>query len=371
MATQTKTRVKRHLAIKKAAWESSEPLVCVGPNYNLDLTKALTFYGIEVDKKIKRDWAIDFWKSQKKNTQGLTSIEDGWFSQAGALARIVSRGGTIEQKHMEFLEEKYSQFFDMVTSTKIDNTEVAHNETRPNIQERMDEIAANHIGEFEGALDEFCLSGETALDPKQYIKVHDIKAPVAKRIGEHFKKHLGEYKEVANKSDEQLSEAYKYLGQVRTKKIISFIETIIKDCSMMAIIAKTTRAPRKKKAKPASVQVNKMKYLRMCNDLNLKSVHAEKIIDSDTVYLYDVVKRKMFKYVALDGAVLAVRGTTILNFDPEKSCSKAIRKPEITMKDIGNLSKRPLNNLFNDLKSKPIQVNGRTNDNCLIINTFN
>jgi hypothetical protein len=108
-------------------------------------------------------------------------------------------------------------------------------------------------------------------------------------------------------------------------------------------------------------------------ELGLKSVHPAKIIGADTVYLFNTRLRKMFKYVAIDGMTLTVKGTTLQNFDTAKSGSKTIRKPEVYFSPMSgweDMTKRPFNKLFDEVKSVLAKAPGRISSDMIIVKVF-
>lgn len=352
-------------AILKAK-SSIHPPTFIPEEYKLSMMRSLNYYSANVEDKDKRKFAIKYWKDQGKNVGPLSSLADSWFSTIGAVAHMIQSGVQIHEHDLIRLDSAYNQ---LLKEVKPEPTivETKNVEQKKSIQDYMNEAASLHIGELEGMLDDLCRTGEY-FDAKGYLTKQQIKAPVAKRIADWFKPKLQEFKLAID--DKELLEGYSNLGKRGLNKLVSQVEGIINDCNTMAQIAKTTRAPRKRKEKPPSVLVAKMKWLREFVELKLKSIHAEKIVGADMIMMYDTVKRRIIKYQALDGYTLSVKGTAIQNFDPEKSGSKIIRKPEIQLKGCQEMTKRPINNLFNEIKATSGRLNGRTNDNLIIIGVY-
>jgi hypothetical protein len=63
---------------------------------------------------------------------------------------------------------------------------------------------------------------------------------------------------------------------------------------------------------------------------------------------------------------MTVKGTTLLNFDVEKSQQYTIRKPETLKKLIGS-GKRVISAFIKALTTKPAPVNGRLGDDTIIM----
>lgn len=337
-------------------------------DYRLSMMRALNYYNFEVlDEKKKRAWAYAYWKANGLDTKPLDKVHESYFHTVGAVAHLSLSGIQLHEADSIRLDSAYKQLL-AVAKGVVDEVEVVDTKAEPkkSIQDYMDEAASFHIGEIEGAIDDLLTKGKT-FDVKAYLQGTQVKAPVAKRIGDWFKKKTLEFKAAAE-DDKEVIDGYG--GKRVLTKLIAFTESIVTDCDTIAQIAKTTRAPRKRKEKPPSVLVAKMKWLKEFAELNLKSIFPEKIIGTDMTMMYDTVKRRLIKYQALDGYELSVKGTAIQNFDPEKSGSKIIRKPDVQLKGIQGLSKRPVSNLFNEIKATASKVNGRTNENLIIIGVY-
>jgi hypothetical protein len=63
----------------------------------------------------------------------------------------------------------------------------------------------------------------------------------------------------------------------------------------------------------------------------------------------------------------SVKGTTVLNIDAQTSIKKTVRKPEDAIQKVLNGGKVVLKKLMSELKTKPIDVNGRLNDDCILL----
>jgi hypothetical protein len=338
-------------------------------DYKLSMIHALNYYNATVDDdKKKRAWAYSYWKSLGKDPRVLDGLGDYFFHSVGAVAHMASSGIPLHEADLIRLDSAFIQLSNeakkIVVEQKADPKVQVDKQT---IQDRMDQLASLHIAEFENAIDEL-VTDQVDFDPKGYLLSNQVKAPIAKRIGEWFKPKLKEVQS-AFSGDEQLKEGYSNLGKRGCNKLQALLESMIQSCDHMAIVSKITRAPRVKKQQPPSKLVAKMKWLREFADLKMKSLYPEKIIGATEVWIYDTAKRRLLKYVAQDGYELSVKGTTLQNWDPSKSGSKIIRKPEM-LDGYESMTKRPLSNLFNDIRGVVGKLNGRTSENQIILKAF-
>jgi hypothetical protein len=241
----------------------------------------------------------------------------------------------------------------------------------PSIQERLRESAIAMTAEIEDAIESFQEDPE-AFDPKAFKMLNLLKAKGAKAahtriIKNFYESNLNELIEAATTKDEQLKEGYSHLSKTQLKKITQFYQEIISACDMLGQEAKINRKPRAKKSVPTEKLVAKMKYLKSNEPLKLVSVNPVDIIGSQELWVYNIKSRKIGRYVAREFAELAVKGTTIINFDENKSVQKTLRKPEEQLKEFKAAGKVALRKYLDDIKAVDIKLTGRINEEVILL----
>lgn len=369
MAVSAKTRAKRHANVKKT-WEQDMPVF--NPlDYTVSLLKVLGHFASSVDEKVKKSLAIEYWKKQGKDVSTINKLAEGWFLQSGPVAYLLDKGYALEDRDVAFLSKKYVELSDFAKQKEEKEAKNAAPVVvvKPNPQDAI-KAKADVIGaELDGMIDAV-ISGKIDTNPKDFLTQNGVSAPVAKCLHSFYKPLLKELDVATSDKDYEMSEAYAHLGKREMNRLHNFVRTVVQACDTVAVLAKTTRKPRKRKEKPASVLVSKVKYLKEYADLNLKSVHPEKMIGAEEVWVFNVKYRKLFQYVAQDGMQLSVKGTTLQNFDPEKSGAKTIRKPELFFKGVESMTKRPLVKAFKEIKGVLAKATGRINEECIIVKVF-
>jgi hypothetical protein len=372
-------RAKAHAHVRKAAWMNNIPEFNV-MDYNISLIKWLNFFNVEVPMKDKQAWVISYWKSQGKVTKGLEKLTNG-FNQCATLIKLKEQGYSIESNHEKFLESHYQTLFKRTKQPVLDENgnEVEDPDVKAkleseskktvSIQERTDKLLHTHLAEFDAAIDELCTAG-TEFDTKSYLLTNQVKSAMAKDIGDYIKIQLTEWETTLKGKDPQLNEGYGHYDKKGLKQVISFLSDAMNECFRTSIISKTTRAPIKKREKPAASLVSKMKYLKEFPDYKMRSLQPEKLIGASTVILFDTKFRKLIQYESLEGSTLTVNGATLKNFDPEKSFSKTVRKVEI-LDGVHRMTKRPFTALMKGINSVEAKVTGRVNENQIILSVFN
>lgn len=330
-------------------------------DYQMSMIKQLNYYNVEVDPKKKQQWAITFWKKQGKDVSGFQSVDPYIFSQVGALLHMKEeRGLMISKPHLEYINDQYKKVKEFAKAFIQPKKEEVKDTV--SVQDRIEQIASNHIGEIEGMIDD-SIFNKADIDVSDYLAKNAVKAPAAKLIQDHFKARL------ESLQSELKEEEHGYVKKV-AKVASRVLEDVVSQCSKAVAISKAVRAPRKRKEVPPAKLVSKLKYMRSDDTLKMVSVNPEKIIGASEAWIVDTQRRRLVKYEALDGMTLSVKGTTILNWDPLKSGSKILRKPEQQLKGVADMTKRPLAKLYSDIKGAVAKVKGRTNEGMLIVKVF-
>ena len=82
--------------------------------------------------------------------------------------------------------------------------------------------------------------------------------------------------------------------------------------------------------------------------------------------LYNTKYRKLGRYVARDTGGLGVKGTSIKDF-ATTSVQKTLRKPKEQLKDFMGCGKVKLRKFLNNIKAVDTKLNGRMNNNIVIL----
>ena len=70
------------------------------------------------------------------------------------------------------------------------------------------------------------------------------------------------------------------------------------------------------------------------------------------------------------GSGLMVKGTTIQDFNEDLSIQKTLRKPKEQINNWTGNAKTKFAKAFEEVKTTPIKLNGRMNDNTIILKAF-
>jgi len=245
----------------------------------------------------------------------------------------------------------------------------------PTIQDRLREAAGDMSEELDIAIDSWIADPE-AFNPKEFkvvnlLKGKGVKAVHARLVKQYFQSGQAELLELSSGSaDEQLREAYSHNSRKNVKKLIEFYESIISACEQIAAEAKIAKPSRAKKIKPAEQLVAKLKFCIKDDKLGIVSVPPAGIIGAQGAVVYNVKTRKLGMYIAKTSEGLGVKGTSITNFT-DKSFQRTLRKPDVQLKEFKdqNTPKR-VETWFNKIKTTETVLNGRMNDDVVLLKIF-
>jgi len=337
-------------------------------DYTASLMRALNYYNSAFDNKDKRKWFMSY---VGKNTKEFDSLSDFEFRSVGTLIRMKQRGQPLQTKDEEFIDARIEELRRLAKEDKAYSSikgEPKVKEEKPvvSIQDRIADAASTHIGEINGLIDEFVMN-DVDIDVSAYLKANEVSPQVSKLIPKAFTSTISELEEALEGSDKQLVEGYSHLKKVKLKKLIAQLKAIEDACQQQVVTAKAARKPRARKEKPASVLAAKVKFLKEFVELKLTSEKPEKIVGASEVWIYNTKYKKLQVYRSL--GALSIKGTTILNYDVATSGAKTMRKPELVT-GYATMTKRTLAGEFKALKTKEAAVNGRINEECIILKVF-
>ncbi len=102
--------------------------------------------------------------------------------------------------------------------------------------------------------------------------------------------------------------------------------------------------------------------------LNLVGVPLEKMVGAKGVMVYNTKERKLGIFYAKDDTGLQIKGTTIKNFDEEKSGQKKLRKPEAQIETVRSVTMKRAQIIIRDnINAKMSKITGRLNNFVVIL----
>ena len=344
----------------------------------LALTNGFTWYNRFYGKKDAKDLLCQYLDHHERTQEAkqLRKVHESEYIMTLCwLARMSLRGLELNEHETSVLENDIARLVKLVNKPEVVVKEEEPKENnRPNVQEIMREKARDAAGELEAIFDEFIQEGKVTQKTVDLVSKFNVMPQHIPLIVEIWKRKMDEFTEVSEGKDDQLNEAYSYLGKVKLRNTIKFIEQVLGDLNSYISIKKASKAPRKRKAVPVEKIVAKLKYLKefkdAVNKLDLISVHPTKLHGASEAWVYDTAKRKLHHYIADEySKSFTVKGNTILGFDTNQSEVKTLRKPGEQIREVMG-SKPAARKYFKDIKAVATTPNGRFNESMIILRCF-
>ena len=251
------------------------------------------------------------------------------------------------------------------------------------IQDRMRDQVSELCAEFEFFVDQFVDGAKTLkeFDPYKMMMAYqpEIKGPHAKIIKEEFEAQTQEAILVKEWKDEDIKEGYGHFDAKMRKTFVQVFEKIETACDTIIQTKATTRKARKPKARSKESVIKKMKFQINDSELGIASIHPTEVVYANEIWVYNTKTRKVGVYHARNkdprnmqrpGTGLMVKGTTIQDFDENLSVQKTLRKPKDQINNWTGKAKTKFAKAFEELTTTGIKMNGRMNDNTIILQAF-
>ena len=233
------------------------------------------------------------------------------------------------------------------------------------IQERIANRANELIADLEVLLDAYYRDGRQ-FKMSDWIIKNNVKPQIAQRIVTYYKPLYSEAFDALNGKDEQLKEGYSHYKKAQLKVYVEFLRSIVSCAETTATIVKA-RKPRKKKEKPVSVIVSKLKYKAKDDELNLVSVDPKQVVGCNQLWVFNTKYRTLAVYNAMGPAGLNVKGSTLIGFDEKTSIVKKLRKPTEQLNKLMQGGKIILRKYMDEVKCKPKEATGRINNETVLL----
>jgi len=363
---------ERHVGRETTDWANVLP-----ENMERTVYETLRHYGYFYDVKDSYKWATE-WVKQNRSKEEFkifkAAPERFFSSTVSGLCKMIMNGAVFNEKRMAFINQKIDEQINRGKEKAAEATEEKVVDIRKRSPaEIVKERTSDFIAEIEETIDMF--GGKTHMDWDNYSvynELQSIDAPynTAKAVVDYYTPLRDEIKELVEKKTEDLVEAYTWLGPRKRKQYLKVIQSIIDDAEKYMMSKKAVRKVRKKKAAPASKQVDKMKYMADSSEFKLVSVDPVNIIGASEVYLFNTKYRTMTYLVTQSAQGFEVKGTTIQGVDLEASYKKTLRKPEEFFSNFTKATKAKARNLLKELKTKESTCNGRVNDQTIIVKVY-
>lgn len=366
-------KVKKAVAVRRPKFVDEkylgpEPTVSEDST-QVEMSNAYTWFNYFYSSEDAIKFTVSYLKSIKHDNDEIKKLSRiksyDYPNWVGWHCRLLGQGSTLPDGLWDKTVERIRSLASEAPGGEDEGEPVVAPVKVVSIQERINSKASDLIGELEEHLDVFFKEGVVQFDVKKWSLEKGIKPQIAKRIVEHFRPQYEEINEALTGKDKELVEAYAGWRKPVLKIMVLFIKRIMDHMIELDSAGQAVRKPRKKKAKPASQLVAKLKYKETEGDL--KSVNPCDIIGAAQLWAYNTKTRTLSVYNAVGASGLSVRGTTLTGFDPESSITKKLRKPEAVIKPLLDGGKIYLRKVMENISTKEAPANGRINVDTILL----
>lgn len=305
----------------------------------------------------------------------LNVLSDIQLSSIGETAWIINNGGELTDDRQISFDKAIIRWFEVAKIEKEKRKQAAKEikaeKTGPvlTVQDRMREQAETIAAVFDQWIDDLAtgrVKNLDTMDPVTQMQIAKFKAGQARWMKSFYTSELAEMQAVVAGSDDELKEGYSNLKKSCALRIAKLMDKIINATTMIETVSTAQRKTRKKKLPTTTKLVAKLKYCAQHGESGVASVSPVGIIGASEVWVYNTKYRKLGKYIARDTGGLSVKGTSIKDF-ATTSVQKTLRKPKEQLKDFMSSGKVKLRKFLNNIKAVDTKLNGRMNNNIVIL----
>ena len=236
---------------------------------------------------------------------------------------------------------------------------------RKSVQENINNKVQLLLAEVDYAIDVWDVE---PFDMYKYLTENQASAAVAKKIPEEYQELIDEVHEATFGKSKQLKEGYNHMTKSEKTAFINFVKRIQTDSERYAENHKPVRKAKKAKVISAQQKVSKLNFLQEDVDNKITSIEPSKIVGAEILYLFNAKTNQLIYYHSMDRGGLDVTGTTIKNFDTDKSAVKKLGAKTTHFLDrVLDGGKIVLNKIMNEINTKAGEVTGRVNNNMIIL----
>lgn len=329
------------------------------------------YYNQKDCKKYVEDWVEKSGLFTVEQAKAFKRASDRSIPMTVCSLVMAHRAGMpFKQTHIDYLLKTITKAIsgdqaDCVTAVAQDDK--AKEEYKPNIQDRMAERTSELLGEIEGIFDDIIKNKKPNFKPYDFLTVNKVIQAQLPKYKDLFSARKEEFEQAQNKKDPQLAEAYKHYKAADFKRVIGWLDLMLLAIDEYKQVKQATKKARVKKAPTKEKLVAKLKYTKEFKELKLVSVNPAEIIGANELWIYNIKTRKMGKYVAMAHSQLSIKGTSIENFDTDKSISKTLRKPEEKLKEFAKAGKIQLRKFLDEIKATETKLNGRISTDIVLL----
>ena len=317
-----------------------------------DFIHGLNFYASNMNYSDSKGFAITWAEKNNIDTSILKKVDEWKFKNIGFVCQMIKNGLVYDTSKLTNMLNDLSISYVSNEQKLVEKKEIVKNDFIPVTERRINEDLAF----IDSWLDDFFL------EPTKKIKA-DFKG-TRKDIDECLEFINKLYTEV--KTDGTYGKEAYYDEKTKSAflKLILFIRGEVEKRQKVLMSNKTKTVVSKNPIK----QAKKVQYQATDKDLHISSITPSSIVGKKKLYAFDTKSRKLLCFVANSDKGFFFTGTTLHNYDNEKSYQKILRKPETVFFKEADISISYLNKTIQGIRAKELPISsGRLNKNMILL----
>jgi hypothetical protein len=355
------------------AWDTEQALAFSDSDFDHYLRGSFYYYNYHYNQKDCKKYVVEWMQKQektftKRDISAFIRASDRSLSMtACSLVMAHRQGMPLKVRHIDFLKEAIGEAIKLAEPEEVEVATTKAEVYRPTIQDRLNEKTSEIIGELEGVYDEIHLNNRVDFKPYDFLVTNNVVQSQLSKYETLFNRRRAELELAQSRTDEQVREGYSHYKAADFRRMITWIDNLLAAVEQYRGVKKATKKARVKKAPSKEKLIAKLKYAKTDTALKIVSINPADILGASELWVYNTKTRKLGKYVAASYQTLSVKGTTIINFDEQKSTSKTLRKPEEKLKEFAKAGKVQLRKFLDDVRATETLLTGRINSDIVLL----
>jgi len=339
-----------------------EPVI-INPSIG-EFVRALNWFNNQWTPDNAKKWLVSYMKKNEYDEDSISLVSSKVrkvIPTAASLARLYTNGSVIDSKYHSFIKDSVDTIVDAKQRVELDA------DGNPIIIVRVTKAKTvpSEMLEYIDELVDRSLAGEkiTVDIYKSLVKMEATKFHLDE-LKDEYSSLLQELQELQEGKDKQLEEAYRNVSWKSVKNTIDLLNQMFNQFKQLKAVKKAViRKPRAKKPPKIEKIIARLKYQKQSEEFRIASIDPSKLIGAKYLLTFNTKTRVMSIYYGLEGGFM-IKGSSLVNFDTEKSIAKKLRKPQ----DVLPATDTRINaeRQFKQLKTTATPANGRMNDTTVI-----
>ena len=332
------------------------------PDYDRFLKIANDYDRNKFSHTDRKNHVCEYVDSIGLDSKYIRAIDRTKFNSIGIHAFILSNGGSLNERHMLSFKAKLDSLMERARENWVEPIE----KRDPTF---FDTLAVNPINVLWNSLNDIFFEKRNKNDVYRLIETANL--------------YDSEYKTIIDRSIQTIEDEHYSIQDrletdeksfARSKMVIEFWAMVNAQIALFQSNRKAKYASSTTK-KSTSSNVDKMvsnvKYLAHDATLNVSSVPPAHVVGASVAVVYNTKYKKVGIYYAEKDKKLTIRGTTIYDFDKEKSKTKTVRSPAKDVEAFRNATNaNRLDVLMQNFNSVEYALTGALNEHTMILKVW-